>query len=68
MLLIIEVEIRGRMCQSKHRYAKPDNKYMKNYDKRIDSSYLMYLDANNLYGWTMYKKLPVNGFKWEIKI
>ena len=68
MLLIIEAEIRGLMCQSTHRYAKPDNKYMKNYDKRIDSSYLIYLDANNLYGWAMYKKLPVNGFKWEIKI
>ena len=38
---------------------------MKNYDKNIESSYLMYLDANNLYGWTMSQKLPVNGFKWE---
>ena len=38
---------------------------MKNYDKNIDSSYLMYLDANNLYGWAMPKKLPVNGFKYE---
>ena len=38
---------------------------MKIYDKSIDSSYLMYVDANNLYGWTMSKKLPVNGFKWK---
>ena len=38
---------------------------MKNYDKSIGSSYLMYLDANNLYRWTMSKKLPVNSFKWE---
>ena len=38
---------------------------MKNYDKSIDSSYLMYLDANNLCGWAMSKKLPVHGFKWE---
>ena len=36
---------------------------MKNYDKDIISSYLMYLDANNLYGWAMSQKLPVNGFK-----
>ena len=37
---------------------------MKNYDKDIISSYLMYLDANNLYGWAMSQKSPVNGFKW----
>ena len=40
---------------------------MKNYDKDIISSYLMYLDANNLYGWAMSQKLPVNGFKWVEK-
>ena len=37
---------------------------MKNYDKDIISSYLLYLDVNNLYGWAMSHKLPVNGFKW----
>ena len=37
---------------------------MKNYDKSIKSTYLEYLDANNLYGWTMSQKLPVHGFKW----
>ena len=36
----------------------------KNYDKKIESFYLTYLDANNLYGWAMSQKLPVNGFKW----
>ena len=37
---------------------------MKNYDKNIESSYIEYLDVNNLYGWTMSQKLPTNGFKW----
>ena len=65
MLLMIQAGIRDGMCQSIHRYAKANNKYMKNYDKIIESSYLMYLDAKNLYGWAMSQKLPVNGFEWE---
>ena len=65
ILLMIESGIIGGMCQSIHRYAKANNKYTNNYDKSIKSSYLMYLDANNLYGWVMSKILPLNGFKWE---
>ena len=64
MLLMIEEGIRGGMCQSAHRYAKTKNKYMKDYDKSIESSYIMYLVANHLYGWTVSQKLRVNGFKW----
>ena len=64
MLLMIEKGIRGGMCQSTHRYAKAKNKYMKNYSKSIESSYLTYLDANNLYGSAMSQKLSANGFMW----
>ena len=64
MLLIIEEGIRGGMCESTHRYAKANNRYIKIYDKKIESSYLTYLDSNNLYEWAMSQKLPVNGFMW----
>ena len=37
---------------------------LKNYNKDEESSYIQYLDANNLYGWEMSKKLPLNGFRW----
>ena len=61
MLLIVEKRIRGGICPSIHRYAK-SNKYMKNYDKDMES-YLEYLDANNLYGLIMSQKRRVNGFE-----
>ena len=64
MLLMFEEGIPGGMCQSTIKYACANNKYMKNYSKKILSSYLMYLDANNLYGWAMIKKLPVDKFEW----
>ena len=50
MILMIEKGIRGGICQSTYRYAKANDKYMKNYNKNIESSYIEYLDANNLCG------------------
>ena len=64
MLLMFEKGIRGAMCQVSHHYAKANNKYLKNYDKNIESSYIEYLDANTLYGCAICKKLPVRDFKW----
>ena len=64
MLLMVEEGIRGGICHSIHRYAIPNNKYMENYNKNEESSYIQYLDANNLYGWAMSQKFPVNNFKW----
>ena len=67
MLLMVEEGIGSGMCQAVYRYAKANNRYMNDYDKRKITSYLMYLDANNLYGWAMLQKLPVDGFKWTKK-
>ena len=64
MLLMLEEGIRGGICHSIHRYGKANNKYKKNYNNNEESSYIQYLDANNLYGWAMSKKLPVSEFKW----
>ena len=64
MLLMVGTCIRGGMCHSIYQYAKADNKYMKDYDKNKESSYLQYWDVNNLYGWAMSQKFPVKNFKW----
>ena len=64
MLLMVEEGIRGGICHAIQRYAKVNNKYMNNYDKKKKPSYIQYLEANNLYGKAMTEKLPVRGFKW----
>ena len=63
MLLMIEDGIRGGICHAIKRYAKA-NYYMKDYDENKDSSYIQYLDTNNLHGMAMCEKLPIKGFKW----
>ena len=50
MLLTYEKGIRGGICNKVHRYAEANNKYIENYDKNKESSFRMYVDANNLYG------------------
>ena len=68
MLLMIEKGIRRGICHAIQRYAKENNKYMRDYDKNKESSYIQYLDANNLYGKAMPEKLPVRGFRWMTDI
>ena len=64
MLMMLGKGTRRGMCQATYRYPKANNKYMKNYDKNKESLILKYLDANNLYGFPMRKKLPVSDLKW----
>ena len=63
MLLKVDKGIRGGICHFIYPYATANNKYMIDYDKNKESSYLQYLDVNNLYCWTMSQMLLVNDLK-----
>ena len=64
MFLFIEKGLRGGISYIVNRHGKANNKYMKEYDEKAPSKYIMYLDANNLYGWAMSQYLPTGGFRW----
>ena len=64
MLMMFERGIRGGITHISKRYAEANNKYMKTYDPQKPSTYIQYLDANNLYGWAMSQPLPTHGFEW----
>ena len=64
MLMMFEQGIRGGITHISKRYAEANNKYMKNYNPEKESTFIQYLDANNLYGWAMSQNLPTHGFKW----
>ena len=64
MLMMFEQGIRGGISHTSKRYAEANNKYMKDFDESKPSTFIQYLDGNNLYGWAMTQKLPTVGFKW----
>ena len=64
MHLFIEKGLRGGISTVTHRHAKANNRYVPDYDPSQPSSHVTYIDANNLYGWTMSQALPVDGSRW----
>ena len=64
MHLFIGKGMRGGISYIAKRHGKANNKYMRCYDSSKESKHITYLDANNLYGWTMIQYLPYSGFKW----
>ena len=64
MLLMVEKGIRGGVSMISTRYGKANNEYMQEYDPSLPSKHIIYLDANNLYGWAMSEELSTHGFKW----
>ena len=63
MLLMVEKGIRRGICRSIYRFAKANNKYMKDYERNKELWYLQYWDVNILYGWEMSQKFSVNNFE-----
>ena len=64
MFQFIEKGLRGGISYIANRYGKANNKYMSGYNPDEPNKYIMYLDANNLYGWAMSQYLPTGGFRW----
>ncbi|CAH3171239.1 unnamed protein product [Porites evermanni] len=63
-LMMFERGIRGGISHISKRYAEANSKYMKDYNPDKESTYIQYLDGNNLYGCAMSQQLPTHGFSW----
>ena len=66
MYIFLEKGMRGGVFYISNRYSKANNKYLKSYDPKQESKFIIYLHANNLYGYAMPKFLPTGGFKWIV--
>ena len=64
MYLFIEKGLRGGISMVSHRHAQANNQYKENYNNEEPTSFIQYLDANNLYGWAMSQPMPTGGFQW----
>ena len=64
MFQFIEKGMHGGVSYIANQYGNANNKYMKEYDEKAPSKYIMYLDTNNLYSWAMSQYLPTGNFKW----
>ena len=68
MHLLVEKGLRGGISMVSNRYAKANNPLLQDFDPNKKSSYIMYLDANNLYGWAMVQHLPTSGFSGALLV
>ena len=64
--VLFEKGVRGGVSYISNRYSKANNKYLKSYDPKQESKYIIYLDTDNLYGYAMSNFFPTSGFKWKI--
>ena len=65
MYLFIEKGLRGGISYIAKRYAKANSKYLNDYDPKKPSTFISYIDMNNLYGWAMNEYLPYGRFEWS---
>ena len=68
MLDMVERQKRGGLCLGSKSYARANNSYVEDYNPEEPNNYLMYWDANNLYGWAMSQYLPYEGLRWNNNI